>query len=56
MEEFSDFMKTVEAQNGGKFPVVDNFWFSFIGRIVIWSFMVVAVVKLIDFVSYIFAI
>jgi hypothetical protein len=55
MEEFSDFMKAVEVRNGGKFPIVDNFWFSFIGRIAIWGFIIIAVAKLVGFVSYIFA-
>jgi len=49
MDEFSAFIKAIEAKNGGKFPIVDNFWFSFLGRLTIWSLIVFVIVKIVGF-------
>jgi hypothetical protein len=48
-KEYLDFINAVVAQNGGRFPIVDNFWFSFIGRIVIWGLITIAITKLLGF-------
>ena len=49
MDEIGGFIKLMEVRNGGKFPIVDNFWFSFLGRLVIWSLIVFVIVKLVGF-------
>ncbi|MEH2182988.1 hypothetical protein [Nostoc sp.] len=50
-DEYAAFMTRLEAQNGGRFPVVDNFWFTFIGRIVIWFILFIIVKTIIDFIK-----
>ncbi|MCA2736696.1 tetratricopeptide repeat protein [Microcystis sp. M158S2] len=47
MDDFSDFIRSVESRNGGKFPIVDNFWFSFLGRLTIWGLILFATIKFI---------
>lgn len=49
MEEFGDFIKAVEARNNGKFPIVDSFWFSFIGRLFIWGAIAIFINRLVAF-------
>ena len=49
MEEFEDFIKSVEARNNGEFPIVDNFLFSFLGRLIIWGAIAILVSKLLGF-------
>jgi tetratricopeptide (TPR) repeat protein len=49
VEEISAFIKAIEVHNGGKFPIIDNFWFSFLGRLTIWSLIVFVIVKIIGF-------
>jgi tetratricopeptide (TPR) repeat protein len=47
MDDFSDFIKTVESRNGDKFPIVDNFWFTLFGRLAIWGLILFALIKFI---------
>jgi hypothetical protein len=51
LEEYFIFIDSVKAINGDRFPIIDNFWFSFIGRTVIWSLIAIAVAKFLGLIA-----